>query len=105
MPGAEGRAGMVAFALDEGTEFDVVGFQTLVESSLPPYAQPVFVRILRAAQTTVTFKLLKGELREQSYHLDRVGDDIIYVRKPRSTGYERLDRAFYQQLVDGSAGY
>lgn len=105
VPAVEGRAGMVAFALDEGTKFDVAGFQSLVESSLPPYAQPVFVRILRAAQTTVTFKLLKGELREQSYHLDRVGDDTVYVRKPRSAGYELLDRTFYQQLIDGNAGY
>lgn len=105
VPGVEGRAGMVAFALDEGTKFDVAGFQSLVESSLPPYAQPVFVRILRAAQTTVTFKLLKGELREQSYHLDRVDDDTVYVRKPRSAGYELLDRTFYQQLLDGNAGY
>jgi len=45
VPGAEGRSGMVAFALDEGTEFDVAGFQFL------------------------------------------------------------LDRTFYQQLIDGSAGY
>jgi citronellyl-CoA synthetase len=105
VPGAEGRAGMVAFALDEGTEFDVAGFQSLVESSLPPYAQPIFVRILTAAQTTVNFKLLKGELREQYYHLDRVGDDAVYVRKPRSAGYELLDQKFYQKLIDGSAGY
>jgi citronellyl-CoA synthetase len=105
VPGVEGRAGMVAFALGEGAQFDVAGFQSLVESSLPPYAQPVFIRILRAAQTTVTFKLLKGDLREESYHLDRVGDDTVYVRKPRSACYELLDRTFYQQLIDGTAGY
>ena len=32
----------------------------------------------------MTFKLLKGDLREQAYHPDKVGDDIIYLRKPRS---------------------
>lgn len=71
MPGVEGRAGMVVLALGERTQFDVAGFQSLVERSLPPYILPAFVRILRAVQTTGTFKLLKGELREQSYHLER----------------------------------
>jgi len=71
VPGVEGRAGMVVLALGEGAQFDLAGFQYLVERSLPSYTQPVFVRILRAVETTVTFKLLKGELREQSYHLER----------------------------------
>lgn len=104
VPGAEGRSGMVAFSLDGGTEFDLAGFQSLVDSSLPPYTQPVFVHILRAALTTVTCKLLKDNLREHSYQLDRVAGDAVYVRKPRSARYERLDAAFYQQLIDGSAG-
>lgn len=105
VPGAEGRAGMVAFELDEEVDLDLDGFQTLVERELPQYAQPVFIRVLRSAETTMTFKLLKGELREQAFHLDSVGDDIIYVRKPRSKHYELLDAEFYQQLVAGNGGY
>ena len=105
VPGVEGRAGMVAFALDGEDEFDIDGLTQLVERELPPYAQPVFVRIQRSLAATGTFKLLKGELREQAYHLDNVDDDEIYVRKPRSDGHERLDAAFYQQILDGSAGY
>ena len=104
VPGAEGRAGMVAFALEEG-QFDIAALTDLVERELPSYAQPVFVRIQRSLATTGTFKLLKGELREQAYHLDKVGDDEIYVRKPRSDGYERLDTAYYPKILDGSAGY
>ena len=55
--------------------------------------------------TTGTFRLLKGELREQAYHLDKVGDDEIFVRKPRGETYARLDAEFYQHILDGSAGY
>ena len=77
----------------------------LVEKGLPAYAQPVFIRLLQTAETTVTFKLLKGDLREQAFHLDKVGEDRIYVRKPRSNRYEPLDQAFYQQLIAGKAGY
>ncbi|MEH6589797.1 MAG: long-chain-acyl-CoA synthetase [Halioglobus sp.] len=105
VPGVEGRAGMVAFALEEGIEFDVDTLKALVERELPGYAQPVFIRVQREVATTVTFKLLKGELREQAYHLDKVGDDTIYVRKPRAEGYQLLDAEFHQQLLDASAGY
>jgi citronellyl-CoA synthetase len=105
VPGVEGRAGMVAFELEEGEELDLDKLQTLVESELPPYAQPVFIRILRSAETTVTFKLLKGDLRGQAYHPEKVNGDPLYVRRPRSAAYEELDPAFYQELVKGSAGY
>ena len=105
VPGVEGRAGMVAFALEDGVKLDLDSLQALVEEELPAYAQPVFIRIQHAAQTTVTFKLLKGDLREQAYHPDKVGGDTIYVRKPHSAGYELLDAAFYQQLCQGDSGY
>ncbi|MDZ7784661.1 MAG: AMP-binding protein [Halioglobus sp.] len=105
VPGTEGRAGMVAFALGEDDSFDVETFVRIVDGELPVYARPVFLRVQRSMATTGTFKLLKGELREQAYHLDRVGDDEIYVRRPRGETYERLDADFYAQIVDGSAGY
>ena len=55
--------------------------------------------------TSGTFRLLKGELREQAYHLEKVGDDAIIVREPRGERYERLGAEFYPRLLDGSAGY
>jgi citronellyl-CoA synthetase len=105
VPGVEGRAGMVAVELEGDEAFDIESLKQLAERELPGYAQPVFVRIQRSVATTVTFKLLKGDLREQAYHLDRVAGDTIYVRKPRSDNYEVLDSAFYQKLLDATAGY
>ncbi|WP_175580215.1 long-chain-acyl-CoA synthetase [Kineobactrum sediminis] len=105
VPGAEGRAGMVAFALAPAARLDLQALEQLVDAELPGYARPVFLRIQRDMATTVTFKLLKGTLREQAYHLERMGDDEVYVRKPRSSHYERLDVAYYPTILDGSAGY
>ena len=105
VPGAEGKAGMVAFELADGEELDIAEFQAIVERELPPYAQPVFIRVQSQTETTVTFKLVKGDLRKQSFHLDKAGGDKIYVRKPRSDGYELLQQDFYQQLLDGNGGY
>ena len=96
---------MVAFELPAHDTLDLAAFQALVEAELPPYAQPVFIRVLHSAQTTATFKLLKGELREQAYHPDRVGADVIYVRKPRARRYEALSREFYARIMQGQSGY
>ena len=54
--------------------------------------------------TTGTFKMKKAELREQAYHLDQCPDPL-FVLKPGSNEYEALDRAFYQQILAGTAGY
>jgi citronellyl-CoA synthetase len=104
VPAAEGKAGMAALTLKEGVEFDAASFSTFVERELPAFARPVFVRIEPQAETTVTFKLFKGKLRKEAYHLDQV-EDPLYVLKPRTNTYMLLDQGFYQQLVNGSAGY
>ena len=67
--------------------------------------RPVFIRVQRAMATTGTFKLLKGELREQAYHPDKVEDDEIYVRMPRSESYERLSSGLYERIATGEAGF
>jgi citronellyl-CoA synthetase len=103
--GAEGRAGMAAFSLTAGSDLDLETLDQLVNDELPAYARPVFLRVQRNMATTGTFKLLKGELREQAYHLDKVDQDEIYVRRPRNEHYERLDVDFYRNLVDGNVGY
>ena len=94
---------MAAFTLTGGSDLDLETFDQLVNDELPVYARPVFLRVQCNMATTGTFKLLKGELREQAYHLDKVGQDEIYARRPRSENYERLDVDFYQGLVAGNA--
>lgn len=105
VPGVEGKAGMLAFELQESEELDLDSFQVLVERALPSYAQPVFVRILRSVTTTATFKLQKADLRDQAFHPEKTDGDLVYVRKPRSSVYELLDPDFYQQISTQSAGY
>jgi citronellyl-CoA synthetase len=104
VPGTEGKAGMAALTLKPGASFDAASFSVFVERELPAFARPVFIRLQQQADTTVTFKLFKGKLRKEAYHLDQV-DEPIYVLKPRSNNYELMDEAFYQQLVGGNAGY
>ena len=105
IPGAEGRAGMVAFEYSPADDFDIAAFQSLVERELPAYAQPVFVRIQSATETTATFKLVKSRLRKEAYHLDQLGNDVVLVRKPRSKFYEPLDATYYGALCRGEGGF
>jgi citronellyl-CoA synthetase len=105
VPGVEGRAGMVAFEFSDASSFDIDALQSLVERDLPFYAQPVFIRIQKTTETTATFKLVKGALRKEAFHLDKIGGDHIYVRQPRSNKYELLSPDFYSDLLEERAGY
>lgn len=104
IPGIEGKAGMAAITLKPDIDFDIAQFSQFCRRELPSHARPVFIRIQPQAETTVTFKLFKGKLRKEAYHLDQV-EEPMFVMKPRSSHYEALDTAFYQQLVDGKSGY
>ncbi|MCP5131267.1 MAG: long-chain-acyl-CoA synthetase [Pseudomonadales bacterium] len=105
IPKTDGRAGMAALALVEGVEnLDLASFSAHVCSQLPAYARPVFLRIQRELDTTGTFKLVKGELRNQAYDLQQISDPL-YVMKPGASTYEALDDTFASAIRAGEAGY
>ena len=104
VPNSEGRAGMVAFNC-ELNEFRWQDFSNFVSEKLPSYAQPVFVRIIEELETTGTFKLKKNDLREEAFHLDKVNEDKIFIKKPGETSYVPLDKEFYDVIINGSAGF
>ncbi len=105
IPGTDGRAGMAAIILNEDvTEFDVEGFAAYVNHELPGYAVPVFVRIQSDIDVTGTFKMVKGDLREQSYHIGKYSDPV-YVMKHGDSAYTLLDDGYVEQLNNGSAGF
>ncbi|MDA9240759.1 AMP-binding protein, partial [bacterium] len=104
VPATEGKAGMVSVILKPGQVFDVDAFSTFVNANLTHFSQPVFVRVQPEATMTGTFKLLKGDLRKQAFHIDQVTDDL-YVLPPRGKQYQKLERDLYNSIMDGSAGY
>lgn len=104
VPGAEGKAGMVSLTLNSQSEFDMETFASLVHSELPTFARPVFVRIQPIADTTGTFKLQKGRLREEGYDIGKV-DDPLFIAKPGSEGYTRLDKETYEKLINAQLGF
>ncbi|ARN75211.1 long-chain-acyl-CoA synthetase [Oceanicoccus sagamiensis] len=104
VPGAEGKAGMAAITLKAGEVLDIQAFSEFIDRELPPHARPVFVRIQPQQETTVTFKLVKGTLRKEAYHLDQLTDPV-YILKPKSQTYQPLDQASYETVMQAKAGF
>ncbi len=91
IPGQDGRAGMVSLTLAPGASFDAGAFYELAERSLPPYAQPVLVRLDQQADITGTFKLRKVELQREGYDPSAIKDPL-YVRDDAARCYVPLTR-------------
>jgi acyl-CoA synthetase (AMP-forming)/AMP-acid ligase II len=98
VPGAEGRAGMVALVMNG--EFDGKSFREHVDSSLPPYARPLFVRVREQLETTGTFKLKKGDLCAEGFDPESSADPIFF-RDPDKDAYVPLTPAVFEELKAG----
>ncbi|MEM7182579.1 MAG: long-chain-acyl-CoA synthetase [Spirochaetota bacterium] len=110
VPGAEGRAGMAALIVEEESAtagFDFSTFSKMLKSSLPAYAIPLFIRILKNIETTGTFKYKKGNLKKQAYDIHTVEDEIYFLH-PKEKDYRRLDQQLFEQipkLVTGGTSF
>lgn len=85
IPRTGGRAGMAAVQLRDGAGFDGKSLARAVYSQLPPYALPLFVRVVGELEHTTTFKSRKVELRDQAYGPEV--QDPLYVLAGRDEGY------------------
>jgi fatty-acyl-CoA synthase len=99
IPGADGRAGAAALLVN--AEFDLAVFRAEVAARLPPYARPVFVRILSRLEATGTFKPRKQDLVQAGFDPSRSADPL-YFDDVRSQSYVVLDATLYAAIVDGS---
>jgi len=97
--GAEGRAGMAALVV--GPEFDIKAFGEHIARDLPAYAQPLFVRILPAMETTGTFKLRKMDLVADGYDPARIKGPLYFHDARR--GYVKLTKAVHERITGGLA--
>ncbi len=99
IPGADGRAGMVAIVTDGN--FDIQQFAAHLATRLPAYARPVAVRICASLATTETFKQKKHELARDGFDPRRVNDPLFF-RDGKSGEYRSLDADAYAAIVGGS---
>ncbi|XP_067947380.1 long-chain fatty acid transport protein 1-like [Watersipora subatra] len=97
--GLEGRAGMVAIEDPHGL-VDVTSLYKKLTSVLPNYARPVFVRMLKAASKTGTFKLKKVDLRNEGFDPLKTSDPLFYLNAKLGQ-YVELTQSAYADIQAG----
>ncbi|CAD5113864.1 DgyrCDS3028 [Dimorphilus gyrociliatus] len=103
LPGQEGRAGMVAI-VDENNQLDLVKLYKDLQISLPAYARPLFIRILKNVDTTGTFKLKKTEYRKEGYDPNQTKDPLYYL-DVKLGEYKPLDKQAYEDILNQKIRY
>lgn len=99
VPNADGRAGCVAIVPKRNEAGQALDWKGLAEhclATLPRYAVPVFLRVVKELEHTGTMKLQKGTLRSEGVDLDRMEQ----AAKDRG---EEVDQVYW--LPPGSAVY
>ncbi|XP_017125298.1 long-chain fatty acid transport protein 4 [Drosophila elegans] len=101
IPHVEGKAGMAAI-VDPARKVDMDYLSIVLRGSLPPYARPLFIRLLDEIPRTATFKLKKRELAQEGYDIRTLADPIYYLN--RDGIYRKLSLEQYEALRLGKAG-
>ena len=98
VPGGEGKAGMAALVTDKA--FDLTRLSAYLETNLPFFARPVFLRFQGEIEVTSTFKQRKIELQKQGFDPSAIADPL-YVRDAATAHYVPLTPDLYRDICDG----
>ena len=101
VPQSNGRAGMAAITLKNSKNFDLKQFADFLDSSLPGFAIPVFIRIRQNLEVTSTFKLRKVTLKEEGYNPTKISDPL-YIWDNSSKGLQKLTQDVYKLINSGT---
>ncbi len=97
IPGTNGRCGMAALRLADDARFDGTALAAHLDSELPVYAAPLFIRLLGEVETTGTFKYKKTDLKQAAYAPQAVREPL-FVRLPGAASFQPLDAALHQAI-------
>ena len=100
--GHDGKAGMAAIVIMKGHRLDLHNIYSHVVKSLPLYAYPKFLRILKEMDITVTFKHRKNDLAKDGFDLNVISDPLFFLDTERKT-YVHLTNDLISKLVVGQA--
>ncbi|KAH9507575.1 hypothetical protein Btru_051508 [Bulinus truncatus] len=99
VPGSEGRAGMAAI-VGSRESINMAQLTKALNNSLPPYARPLFIRFIKEADTTGTFKLKKNKLRDEGFNIHSISDNILYF-DAKTQQYQPLTMDIYSDIIEG----
>ncbi|KAM9376048.1 long-chain fatty acid transport protein 2-like [Pholidichthys leucotaenia] len=101
VPGQEGRAGMAAVTLRDGVKFDSASVFSHVETFLPNYARPRFLRIQSSLDITGTYKQIKGKLVQEGFSPNKITEPLYFLNVVEKN-YTPLTLEIYESFVNGA---
>ncbi len=105
IPNTNGRAGMVSIVAAGHVEIlDFEDICSYLQSSLPGYAVPLFLRVRETMATTGTFKYKKTDLKEEGFDINKVTDPL-YALLPGTNEYVQLTQDIYHGICEGKYRY
>lgn len=99
VPGYDGRAGMAALVSE--TPPDLAALKAYLDTELPHYARPVFLRLSSESETTSTFKFKKTNLVKAGFDPERISEPV-YFANPQSKAYDKVDADLFEQINNGN---
>jgi len=95
----DGKAGMAAVL--GGPELDLANLPAYLETNLPAYARPLFIRLLQhEMEITGTFKHRKIELVKEGFDPSSITDPMFWL-EPESKSYKPLTPDAYAKVMSG----
>lgn len=91
----------MAAIVDPDSKIDITNLTAGIKGSLPPYARPVFLRIMAELPMTGTFKLKKRDLQLEGYDITKI-KDLIYLLQNDGT-YKLMSEEQYKEIISGRA--
>ncbi|KAM6387779.1 LOW QUALITY PROTEIN: long-chain fatty acid transport protein 2 [Pluvialis apricaria] len=96
VPGYEGRTGMACLRLKGNCEFNGESTYRHVNTHLPNYARPRFIRIKSAIELTATFKYRKVQLVEEGFN--PAVKDRLYFLDDKENLYVQMTQDIYNSV-------
>lgn len=91
----------MAAIVDPEHKVDIQQLSISIRGSLPPYARPLFIRLLSELPMTGTFKLKKRDLQLDGYNLKKIKDPIYYLNNDGI--YREFTQKDYDDVLNGRA--
>lgn len=95
----EGKAGMAAI-VDPDNKLDLASLVKSMTKSLPPFARPIFLRVMADIPITTTFKMIKTDLRKDGFNVNVIKDSVYFL-DPTSSSYIPVTESLYKDICDG----
>lgn len=107
VPGSDGRIGMAAVTLSDGSKFmeqaQLKALYMHCTKHLPNYAQPYFIRVKRSLEMTYTFKQMKTALAEQGFDPQQMNGDCLFCMDKLQQSYIPMTQSIFDHVSSGQA--